>query len=160
MISRNEHWSEALAGFRAEGCWIVCNWDALQQVVQTTMSDSPEISVAKVLLALRGQRDPDIQIAFNVARQRLGATILSGGPNSYRRSYDALVQLHILHELELAHDFASRIRNLIQNGREPKAYSELASLTTQLRSRLDSTLPTFRTREPVLSMHRIALGLM
>ncbi|KAG9049511.1 serine/threonine-protein kinase M1 [Tulasnella sp. UAMH 9824] len=160
VLSRNEHWSEALAGFRAEGSWIVRNWDAVQQAVDSSKSDSPEISIARVLLALRGQQGPDIQAAFHAARHKLGATILSGGPNSYRRSYDSVIQLHILHELQLAHGFASRIPAHLQNGREPKAYSELATLTTQLRVRLDSTLPTFRAREPIISMHRIALGLM
>lgn len=149
-----------MAGFRAEGSWIVRNWDAVQQAVDSSKSESPEISIARVLLALRGQQGPDIQAAFHAARHKLGATILSGGPNSYRRSYDAVIQLHILHELQLAHGFASRIPAHLQNGREPKAYSELATLTTQLRVRLDSTLPTFRAREPILSMHRIALGLM
>ncbi|KIO32842.1 hypothetical protein M407DRAFT_66218 [Tulasnella calospora MUT 4182] len=160
VLSRNEHWSEALAGFRAEGSWIVRNWDAVQQAVDSSKSDSPEISIARVLLALRGQKGSDIQAAFHAARHKLGATILSGGPNSYRRSYDAVIQLHVLHELQLAHGFASRIPAHLQNGREPKAYSELATLTAQLRVRLDSTLPTFRAREPILSMHRIALGLM
>ncbi|KAG8930738.1 serine/threonine-protein kinase M1 [Tulasnella sp. 417] len=160
VLSRNEHWSEGLAGFRAEGSWIVRNWDAVQQAVDSSKSDSPEISIARVLLALRGQQSPDIQAAFHAARHKLGATILSGGPNSYRRSYDAVIQLHILHELQLAHGFAGRILAHLQNAREPKAYSELATLTAQLRIRLESTLPTFRAREPVLSMHRIALGLM
>ncbi|KAG9017962.1 serine/threonine-protein kinase M1 [Tulasnella sp. 427] len=160
VLSRNGHWSALLAGFRAEGSWIVRNWAAVQQAVDSSKYDSPELSIARVLLALRGQQDPDIQAAFNSARQRLGATILSGGASSYRRSYDAVVQLHILHELQMAHGFVCKIPLLLQNGRGPKAYSELVDLTAQFRLRLDATLPTFKTREPILSMHRIALGLI
>lgn len=161
VLSRNPHWSEALSGFRAEGSWIVGDWEGVQEAVRCSSSAQPEISMASLLLALKNSDDEAaISEAFSLARKRLGAPIVAAGRQSYRRSYEAVVQLHLVRELEMVHQTSLTIKNRLHHGKDKKAQQALTELTSQLSARLESTLPTFRAREPILSMHRIALGTM
>ncbi len=161
ILSRNPHWSETLSGFRAEGSWIVGDWEGVQETVRCSSSTQAEISIAALLLALREDKDEaTISEAFSLARRRLGAPIVAAGRQSYRRSYEAVVQLHLVRELEMAHETSAVVRRRLNAGKDRKAQIALTEFTTDLAARLDTTLPTFRAREPILSMHRIALGTM
>lgn len=104
---------------------------------------------------MRTKNNSTVANAFSDARTVLGAPITASGLSGYRRSYDAVLDLHLLHELEMIH---SAISNMVVSTPTNSA-AEVVKLSQTLASRLDSTLPTFRTREPILSMRRTAFAL-
>jgi len=134
---------------------MVGDWEEVESLIKTTKSDAAEVNIARLLLALRLNDESAIAESVSSARQHLGAPITAAGRYSYRRSYEAVVNLHLVRELEIIHQTANRMS---QNSQR-KERRKFTSLTNQLSSRLNSTLPTFRAREPILSMRRIALGM-
>jgi serine/threonine-protein kinase ATR len=96
-----------------------------------------------------------VATALQSARSDFGARITALGAAGYRQSYDAVLLLHLLHEIETVHGLATDVAQSITVARDDRAGQMLKSLV----SRLDSTLPAFRTRETVLSMRRTAFTL-
>jgi len=150
MLSSHPDWEMPLAGFSAEAAWMVGDWQGAGELVQRTKSAAPEIAVARLLLAMRNQDATVIQEAMAAARMELGQHITAAGPYSYRRSYDAVVDLHRIRELEI-----------IANSHQDHVAGNVRSsaLSGSLTLRLDATLPTYRAREPILSMRRTSFGL-
>ncbi|KAF8592595.1 hypothetical protein K439DRAFT_1625944 [Ramaria rubella] len=156
VLSRNPDWHDALSGFQAEGAWMVGDWHCVQELTLSTLSNPlPEITVARVLLAMR-EGDPEmVTRALSVARAQLGAPIHAAGKNSYRRAYQSVLNLHLVHDLELIYE-ATAIR--FSKGKVNDV-NAIGVLSETLSRRFEATLPSFRTREPILSLQRTALGL-
>lgn len=140
-----------LADFQAEGSWMVGDWNDVQQLLGRSQDDTAAISMARVLLSMRDGNEATVSSSLSTARLLLGAPIISAGVNGYRRCYDAVINLHLVHELEMIHRSPKDI---------PTQHRRQMELSTSLSSRLDATLPNFRTREPILSLHRTAFRLL
>lgn len=160
VLSRNPEWADALAGYKAESSWMKADWAGVEEAVQTAKTTAPEISLARVLIALKKADDGGVQTVLAQSRRDLGMPIVAGGRRSYRRSYDAVVHLHLVRDLEMVHETRRNISSLLRGGRAGKAPRTLTTCTTRLAARFESTLPTFRAREPILSMRRVALGIL
>lgn len=145
-------WEQLLAGFRLEGAWINQDWDAVKLYTRTS-EDSWESSIARLLLAMRARDDRAFSEAIAAARIQLGKSITAGGESGYRRSYDAILKLHLVHDIETIRT----AMHTLENGASKKRI--LPELFSSLSRRIDSTLPTFRTREPLLSAHRTVYSL-
>lgn len=127
---------------------MVGDWDDVKVTAKETKADSPQIAMARLLLSLRAHDDEVVASAMSEARLILGAPISSSGARGYRSAHDSLLDLHLVHELEMI--------NKAVKGLVPLRGNELSALSQKLNLRLDSTLPTFRNRERVLSMRRTA----
>ena len=154
MLVRNPDWESALAGFEAESAWMMGAWDDLQKITANNELTSPYIMKARVLLAMRSGNPNDVASALSNARAILGAPITAAGAKGYRQSYDALLDLHTIHEMELIYDAVSTDVPRSQNRREV-----MTLLGACLAARFDATLPNFRVRQAVLSMRRTVLAL-
>ena len=147
VLVRMPDWERSLAGFRVEGAWMNQDWDAVQDYTQTS-EDTWEMSIARILLTMGAKDEEAFAESVAAARHQLGKSITAGGEGGYRRSYDAVLKLHLVRDIET-------IRNAMQvleNGASKKHV--LPEVFSLLSHRLASTLPTFRTREPLLSVHR------
>ncbi|KAF8165694.1 hypothetical protein B0H34DRAFT_690087 [Crassisporium funariophilum] len=151
VLTRHPEWEAALADFQVESAWMVGAWEDVQRLVERVSSQTSSLVIARLLLAMRTEDVDAISQTMSAARSVLGAPITAAGVKGYRRSYEAVMDLHLTHELELIHDATRHLPPRTQERR--RAMSEL-SRTLSLR--LDATLPTFRSREPVLSMRRTA----
>ncbi|KZW04164.1 hypothetical protein EXIGLDRAFT_758462 [Exidia glandulosa HHB12029] len=149
VLTRNPEWKEDLARFEVESAWTVGDWGHVQTVLQHSQAQTAESAIARLLLSLRSQEVAAVRESFATARLHLGAPITTAGRGSYRRSYEAIMNLHVVQELDLIH-------NSFSGGR---AYEPLGQAVQELDRRFDSVLPTFRTRESLLSMRRTAFGL-
>lgn len=129
-------------------------WDDLQKITANTELTSPYIMKARVLLAMRTGNPNDVASALSNARAVLGAPITAAGAKGYRQSYDALLDLHTVHEMELIYDAVSTTAQRSQGRREA-----MKSLGATLAARFDATLPSFRARQAVLSMRRTVFAL-
>lgn len=142
----NQHsdWDRILAPFNIEASLIVSDWDAVGEALRIPDLDGPEVAFGRVITAMRQGAGEELTKAFHAAREQLGSPIVAAGKESYRRVYDSVIHLHILHELEM-------IRATSRSTRE--------DLARALAVRLQSTSPTFRAREPILNMRRTAFSL-
>lgn len=129
-------------------------WDDLQQITANNELTSPYIMKARVLLAMRTGDPVDIASALSNARAVLGAPITAAGAKGYRQSYDALLDLHMMHEMELIYYAISTTVSHSQSRREA-----MKSLGSSLAARFDAVLPNFRVRQAVLSMRRTVFSL-
>ena len=153
ILTRYPDWESHLVGFHVESELMVGNWDEVQKLVRDRDNHASSVLIAQLLLALRSEDTSAVTNALSKARLSLGSPIVAAGPRGYRRSYDAVLDLHLVHELETIH----RIASAQKAGR---GEYDLSVLSSALTSRLNSTLPTFRTQEPILNMRRIAFSLM
>ncbi|EJD53664.1 hypothetical protein AURDEDRAFT_53550 [Auricularia subglabra TFB-10046 SS5] len=149
VLTRNPEWKDDLAGFELESAWIVRDWDRVEAVAQDVVAQTAENTMARLLLALRTEDEDSKRAALASSRLHLGAPVTGGGRGSYRRSYDAVMNLHVVHELEL-------IQEEFRGGR---AYEPSSQVLPELTRRFDAVLPTFRTHESLLNMRRTAFGL-
>jgi serine/threonine-protein kinase ATR len=125
--------------------------------VEESTLPSPEMTTARLLLAMRNA-DPDI-ITQALARTRmeLGQPISAAGSRSYRRSYASTISLHIVREVELV---CQTVKAMGEKGKDEESQRQFQSFVAVLDDRLQSALPSFRTLEPILSMRRTALNLV
>ncbi|KIJ69878.1 hypothetical protein HYDPIDRAFT_79167 [Hydnomerulius pinastri MD-312] len=154
VLIRNPAWESALAGFQAESAWMMGAWDDLGRIAGNNELSSPSVMKARVLLSMRFGHPSEVAAALSNARGVLGAPIASSGAKGYRQSYDALLDLHMVHELEVIWEAISG-----SSARSQSRSSAIKSLRTTLAARLESTLPNFRVRQSVLSMRRTAFAL-
>ncbi|CAO1612632.1 unnamed protein product [Jaminaea pallidilutea] len=149
-LSVNPQWEGILAPFAIEGACILEDWGEAEQALSRSSESSPQEAMARVLLAMteRSTENPgDFRDAHKQALRQLGKPILAAGRNSYSQMYDSIVQLHTLHELEL-----------IQQATTDGSPASMQRLQRSLRARLDATQPSFRVREPLLSVRRSAFS--
>ena len=95
--------------------------------------------------------------ALALARRNVGESITS---NQYSRSYEPILQLHLLREIETIHNADSSIL-ATQASSNYRAITQQITrdLTKSLHDRFSTTSPTFRVREAILTIRRTAFGL-
>ncbi|KAF8138751.1 hypothetical protein EV363DRAFT_1394182 [Boletus edulis] len=130
------------------------HYDTLRTHVRGVLVRNPDWEPALAGFQAETGNANDMTSALSNARAVLGAPITAAGANGYRQSYDALLDLHMLHEMELIYDAVSTTAPRSQSRRE-----KMNSLGASLAARFDATLPNFRVRQAVLSMRRTALAL-
>ncbi|XP_006456710.1 hypothetical protein AGABI2DRAFT_78376 [Agaricus bisporus var. bisporus H97] len=158
VLTRKPEWQNALAGFEVESAWMVGAWGDVQNVLGNTSAQTAQIVMGRVLMSMRNNDPKEIERALADSRVVLGTPITAGGPQSYRRSYDAVLNLHLTYELEIIYQALNPSHDPTQY-RSQERKRIMSDLSNLLGSRLDSTIPTFRFRELVLSMRRTALSL-
>jgi serine/threonine-protein kinase ATR len=151
LLHRRPEWEPELVGYHIESTCMVGKWEQVQELAVTN-SELPSVLIAKVLLALRSGQEQTISSTLAEARRCLGAPMAAAGPKGYRRSYEAVLDLHLLHELQT-------ICCDIPLAHNTRRHASMAKLDKWLSARLESTQPSFRFREPIISLRRTALSL-
>ena len=161
VLTRHPEWETILAGFQAESAWMVGAWSDVQKLVKSvdTQTSTSSVVIARVLLAMREGNSDDVEVMLSQARLVLGAPITAAGTRGYRRSYEAALDLHLTHELEMIYKGTFALTQEPQESSQQERRRSIAEFSRTLSRRLDLTLPTFRSREPVLSMRRTAFAL-
>lgn len=151
VLTRYPEWEPELAGFQVESSWMVGDWDDVRSIVSSTKASTSQITIARLLLSLGDDTIPDKTKSLSEARLALGAPIAAAGIRGYRQAYDAFLDLHHTHELELIQGCIVKTQN--------SQSASLSSLSRLLEERLESTLPAFKTRERVMSIRRTGFQL-
>jgi serine/threonine-protein kinase ATR len=159
VLTRHPEWENILAGFQAESAWMVGAWNDVQKLVESVDTRTSSVVIARVMLAMREGNSEVVETMLSQARLVLGAPITAAGIGGYRRSYEAALDLHLTHELEMIFKATCTLPQDSQDGSRQERRRTIAELSKKLSRRLDLTLPTFRSREPVLSMRRTAFAL-
>lgn len=159
-MARNPDWADALEPFRLTGAWTAHDWGNLEEIVNASQNSSPELSTGKLLLALRTRDRPTINEALGRARLEFGQPIGAGGAQSYRRTYDANVHLHMVQDLSMIYDCMDRISQPEARHSRKTVASQVSLLAKMLDVRYEAVLPSYRTLEPILSLRRTAFDLL
>ncbi|KAF8329612.1 hypothetical protein F5887DRAFT_1183719 [Amanita rubescens] len=161
ILTRNPEWESALIGYELESAWMVGAWDDVKVMAERAPNQTEQVAMAQVLLSMRSGDPNATTEALRTARNILGAPIAAAaGVTGYRRAYEAVLNLHLMHELEAIHNAITGFPTDSQPGSQTQKRKILATLSQNLAARLDATLPTFRTREPILSMRRTSFALI
>ncbi|KAI0032945.1 hypothetical protein K488DRAFT_78188 [Vararia minispora EC-137] len=152
ILLRRPDWRSALENLQVEGAWMVGDWDEVNSLLGESSSQTAEMAIARVLVAMQSSKGEVVRSALAQARKVLGRPISAAGVREYRRSYNAALNLHLLHEVEMIQDAISMMS-------ANTCHIVLSNLSRSLNCRLDATQPSHRIREPVLSMRRIAFSL-
>jgi serine/threonine-protein kinase ATR len=155
VLAVNPEWEKMVDSFYVEGCCILSDWAEVKKRLNKESSgqSSPSHATARVLLAMHEGDQNSVQRAIKDARSLLGKPLIAAGKNSYVSLYESVTQLHMLHELGMI----SEALGVSQSGKA-SSQSTLTNLSEALEARLASTLPSFRTREPLLSVRRSAFS--
>lgn len=163
--SQSKVWQDRLSAFYVEGSCILSDWDEVRKSINSSMR-TPQLAMARVMLAMHDHDVVAFQSSIRDARRLVGKSLIgrNKGKSDYLGEYETVSQLHILHEFSMI----GQALGLIEHGSSESGVSSLPSAQSSLHSmndlnkalniRLDSTLPSFRTREPILSMRRSALS--
>lgn len=107
------------------------------------------------------QSGEDVASALEVARQQIGGQITT---REYARVYDAVLQLHMIREVEMIHEVDAKSSTAGQgfNSQNAVAISRrhADTLIASLSDRFQITLPSFRVREELLNKRRAAFSLV
>ncbi|KLT45487.1 hypothetical protein CC85DRAFT_290333 [Cutaneotrichosporon oleaginosum] len=149
VLSRNPEWSAELAPFQAEAAWTIGDWETVRSI-----RNPPPI--AKVFTAI--QAGGDVPESLKIARRDIGSSIAAG---DYSRSYESILQLHLLREVEMIH---STHVELSKPGQFTNTHAihlrRVDGLIASLAERFETTLPSFHAREEILSRRRAAFSVV
>ncbi|KAF9211017.1 serine/threonine-protein kinase M1 [Podila verticillata] len=154
-ISFKPDWEEVLSECRVGAAWKLQNWGVLEDALARPIVQSFETRLGQLLLDIRGN-GADFTRHLEEARSSLIAPLAAASMESYSRSYDQVVQLHLLHELEVAHKSWNACSRLEQAGQYAAYINLLQDMETQLDQRLHIMAPSFKVREQVQRLRRIA----
>jgi serine/threonine-protein kinase ATR len=148
VLGRRPEWGPQLASFEAEAAWIMGDWSTVRRL------DKRGPAVGQVLLALQEQRDLGPVLAE--ARRIIGNEITS---KQYSRSYQPILQLHLLREIEMIDETNRAISSKADSmNRQVLNQRAAEQLFRTLRYGLLTTAPSFRVSEAILSIRRTAFG--
>ena len=145
LQSRHEDWHGLLAPYEIESALIAGDLTGLAEATGRPGVECAESAFGRLVLAYKTQED--IEATRSQAAEHLGSIITTASKDSYHRFYQGIVDLHILHELDIllsAEVGTGTSRN--------QSRTEIASFA----SRLETTSPDFHTRESILNMRRNA----
>nr|CAB3224707.1 serine/threonine-protein kinase atr [Phallusia mammillata] len=154
MLNAHQDWEAELKPLHIEACWRLGQWDLLEEkteaVTMTTHTDW-SVAVGRTLLAIKSKQWGNCQQLLDnlYLSQTEALSAASMESCSYQRGYDSILRLHILSDLERA------VSHQSQN--DTNTIDDVMSLW-QLRLRM--VQPSFRAREPMLSLQRVLLPLL
>ncbi|KAF9908954.1 serine/threonine-protein kinase M1 [Linnemannia zychae] len=158
-------WEESLNDFRISASWKSQRWESLEVALSRAVGSSFEGGLGLLIRDLRENRVAEFEDHLRQTRLLLIAPLAAASMESYSRAYDRVVQLHMLHELEVAfhswnrtnlpdHSSGSQIALNLQNG---GTYTERVRLyQPKLAQRLEMMAPSFKIREQVAMLRRVA----
>ncbi|KAF8709080.1 UVSB PI-3 kinase, MEI-41 and ESR-1, partial [Rhizoctonia solani] len=162
VLSNRPMWESHLADFAVEGAWTLGDLEAVKRLTSDGQRQSPEMTLGRLLLSAQKDARKEFDAVLENARNVFGGVITANGSTSYRRSYEAVLHLHMAREIESIYQAGNFLNAAVdnpENNYPAMARATLDNLTSSLEKRFKSLLPTFRVQEPVLSMRRTAFSL-
>lgn len=146
--------------FKLIGAWTARDWSTVEEIVNASQNASPELSTAKLLLALKTKDRQEVEQALGRARLEFGQPIGAAGSQSYRRTYNSSVDLHVVQDLSVIYDCMDVVSRPENRSSRKKIAANVSLLARLLDARYEAVLPSYRTLEPILSIRRTAFDLL
>ncbi|KAI9610104.1 hypothetical protein H4Q26_007102 [Puccinia striiformis f. sp. tritici PST-130] len=155
VLQSHPDWERELAPFSVESSLVSNNWEGLSRAVQVGSPESPEVIFGKVVDMLLNSDEQSFNEAMKDARIRLGNQIFGASrKDAYKRMYDSVIYLHILHELPMIDQACCESSSVAHLSKiELKGgFTTGRNLMNHLDFRLESISPAFRYREQLLRL--------
>ncbi|KAH9464248.1 hypothetical protein Pst134EB_003780 [Puccinia striiformis f. sp. tritici] len=162
VLQSHPDWERELAPFSVESSLVSNNWEGLSRAVQVGSPESPEVIFGKVVDMLLNSDEQSFNEAMKDARIRLGNQIFGASrKDAYKRMYDSVIYLHILHELPMIDQACCESSSVAHLSKiELKGgFTTGRNLMNHLDFRLESISPAFRYREQLLRLRRATFQL-
>ncbi|KAG0246449.1 serine/threonine-protein kinase M1 [Mortierella sp. GBA43] len=164
-IQAHPDWEQQLTDWRIASSWKIQHWDSLEAALSRATHTSFEVGLGQLILDMRDNRVEDFSTHLQHVRSMLIPPLAAASMESYSRAYEPVVQLHLLHELEVA--FRSWNPNVAPSdslGSQIAATAQGShSYVDRLRTyqpildrRSDSMAPSFRVKEQISRLRRLA----
>jgi len=105
VIASNNVWAKKLNQYAIEAAWCLGKWDDAELLLASPHIESFETSLGSLLTS--NSKTDQIDDAYTETYERVQATIsnalASESAESYHKGYGSMLQLHVLQELEEAH---------------------------------------------------------
>ena len=157
-LVRKPDWKSKIKPYMIEATWKLGNWDELDTLTKGNGDDEGNTSqsIGRLLICVKERDSNGFKVLLDRARVKEMNPIsaMASQRAAYLRSYQHLVRLHMLTDLEQASTclFDTKPGN-IEDTLKPE---DLNPLWIQ---RNESILPSLRTLEPVLSLQRVIYNL-
>ncbi|KAI8929063.1 hypothetical protein BC831DRAFT_33247 [Entophlyctis helioformis] len=160
FIEQQPNGAEELYSEGIEAAWRQGRWSLLEQFLGRPHRPGFTASLARLLLAVNGNKDAStVGRLLDQARGEITTSVAAASMESYRRGYDSAIQLSMLHEVEMMHQFIQLAGSADETmGVNSGVHaSQLSDILRSWDSRLKITMPSYRVREPILSLRRVLL---
>jgi hypothetical protein len=151
LLEEKAEWVEHIWPQYIEALWSSCRWDILDSEVEVSQGRSFESDLGLILSAARHQDKKLVARRISAAREQLFLPLAAAFSESYQRAYALMLQLHMLHDIEL------RLCPLpdISGDDSPMHMPDRDALRKMSwDARLQIVTPSFKVKEPILRLHR------
>ncbi|KAI8089096.1 uncharacterized protein BX664DRAFT_385640 [Halteromyces radiatus] len=100
MMEQQSIMLQHVNAYRAEAAWKSSNWQLLHECVKQPMEDTFDASVARVLAHMQSNKQLAIYLDLQHAKMNQIAKICQNSFRAYSHSYDAVLRLQLLQDLE------------------------------------------------------------
>ena len=163
IITVHPEWELTLNSYGIEASWRLGAWDSLEKYITKPFEMTFEANIGEILQAAHTRGRDESLNALKKARERLITPLSAASMESYARSYDYIIKLHMLYEIEsiFSLKFEPRLMN-VDSLNSSKRLSMPAVISIQhllniWDSRLRITTPSLKVRGPILNLRRILL---
>ncbi|KAJ3127354.1 serine/threonine-protein kinase M1 [Nowakowskiella sp. JEL0407] len=154
-LSFHPDWEKELSRFGIEAACRLSKWESLDHFLDKPHDSSFEANLGSVVKSLRIVDREKFDSVITDMRGTIAGSVAVAAKESYRRAHDHILNLHILEEVESIFEIVEK-----QAGKENDLSENLNGLLGCWESRLNITLPSFKTREPLLNLRRTLLGVL
>ncbi|KAI9146005.1 hypothetical protein BKA69DRAFT_1024549 [Paraphysoderma sedebokerense] len=144
IMNAEPEWDSTLRSHAIEASWRLGRWEDVEKLSIQPYERRFESDIGKLLLASVNGPDVVFQMELQNIRSSLIGELAASSMESYSRSYDHIVKLHMLREVEM-------IKPIISES----AAQKLDELSLYMDYRLRITAPSYKAREPILNLRRI-----
>ena len=159
IVNQEKHqgWAATMSAFGVQAAWRMRNWDQVHDFLATlpTRARSFQVHVADILAALHVRDDARYTQAMHAGRTAVMESLSTASWESYQRAYSYCVQLQVLQEIEHMRRLMGPVPTSSSAARAGQSASVLSSLHQHWTQRLTRTKPSFKVREPLLSVRRV-----
>ncbi|KAI8818829.1 uncharacterized protein EV422DRAFT_536978 [Fimicolochytrium jonesii] len=141
-------WASSLNSYAIEAAWSLGDWNLLESLLQKPHDKRFETSIGSLFDAVRNRDQSRFQSVLRQTRQVIAVDLAAASMDSYKRSYDSIIKLHMLYEM------SSLFKS---NGKGIADHEEHSDVFDIWDKRLKATVASFRVREPILNLRRILL---
>ncbi|KAF9364890.1 serine/threonine-protein kinase M1 [Mortierella sp. NVP85] len=164
-IKTHPEWEQQLTDWRIASARKVQDWESMTIALSRSTHPSFEVGLGQLMLDMRDNRVEDFGKHLQQVRCMLIPPLAATSMESYSRSYESMVQLHLLHELEVAFrswntsitagdTLGSQIAIAAQG--TDSYVDRVRAYQPILDKRFESMAPSFKVREQVARLRRLA----
>ncbi|KAI9206311.1 uncharacterized protein BJ171DRAFT_28115 [Polychytrium aggregatum] len=149
--AKHPDWEPVLSSYGVEAAWRLGDWESLESFLSKPTQHRFDVSLGRLLLAAVKKDTPTFDRELKAIRKEIAGPLSAASMESYKRAYEHMVKLHMVHEV-------NTLYQITQSDRTQLEAQDLEKLMSEWLVRTQITSPTFSIRESILHLRRTLLG--